>query len=92
MPPDRRIPFPNPNAGGQRTTAASLFLEGRVFEASTMLSSAILQGESAALWNDWGVAQLGVPKRAVDAFLAIYAKTIEVLESGYQIWLRKRID
>jgi Methyltransferase domain len=65
MPPDTTISFPNPNARGQRTTAASLFLEGRVVEASTMLSNAILQGESADLWNDWGVVQLGVSERAL---------------------------
>jgi hypothetical protein len=55
MPPDSTIPFPNPNARGQRITAASLFLDGRVVEASTMLSSAILHGESVDLWNDWGI-------------------------------------
>jgi hypothetical protein len=65
MPPDTTIPFPNPNPRGQRSSAASLFLEGRVVEASTMLSTAILQGESADLWNDWAVVQLGVAERAL---------------------------
>ena len=65
MPTDAAIPFPNPNPGSQRNTAASLFLEGHVVEASTMLANAILQGESADLWNDWGVVQLGVAERAL---------------------------
>jgi hypothetical protein len=65
MPTDAAIPFPNPNPGSQRHTAASLFLEGHVIEASTTLSNAILQGESADLWNDWGVVQLGVAERAL---------------------------
>ncbi len=65
MPTEAAIPFPNPNPRSQRTTAASLFLEGHVVEASTMLSTALLQGESADLWNDWGVVQLGVAERAL---------------------------
>jgi predicted O-methyltransferase YrrM len=65
MPTDAAIPFPNPNRRSQRTTAASLYLEGHVVEASTMLSNAILQGESAGLWNDWGVVQLAVAERAL---------------------------
>jgi len=65
MPTDAAIPFPNPNPRSQRTTAASLFLEGQVVEASTLLSNAILQGESADLWNDWGVVQLAVAERAL---------------------------
>jgi hypothetical protein len=65
MPTDTAIPFPDPNPRNQRTTAASLFLEGQVVEASTMLSNAILQGESADLWNDWGVVQLAVAERAL---------------------------
>ena len=65
MPPDSTIPFPNPNARSQRSQAVNLFLEGHVVEASTMLSNAILQGESPDLWNDWGEVQLGVSERAL---------------------------
>jgi hypothetical protein len=43
-------------------------------------------------WNDPQHTQLGVPKPAIDALLAVYAKKIEVLESAYQIWLRKLTD
>jgi hypothetical protein len=62
---DAAIPFPNPNPRSQRTTAAYLFLEGQVVEASTMLSNAILRGESADLSNAWGVVQLAVAERAL---------------------------
>ncbi len=71
MPTDAAIPFPNPNPRGQRTTAASLFLEGHVVEASTMLSTALLQGESVDLWNDWGVVQLDVAERALSRALLL---------------------
>ena len=33
-------------------------------EASTLLSGALLQGESADLWNDWAAVQLSVAERA----------------------------
>jgi hypothetical protein len=64
MPLENTIPFPNPNPRSPRSRAVTLFLEGRVVEASTLLSSAILQGESADLWNDWAVVQLSVAERA----------------------------
>ena len=65
MPVENTIPFPNPNPRSQRSRAASLFLDGQVIEASTMLSTALLQGESADLWNDWAVVQLSVAERAL---------------------------
>jgi hypothetical protein len=52
MPVEKAIPFPNPNPRSQRSRANSLFSEGQVIEASTMLSTALLQGGSADLWND----------------------------------------
>ncbi len=64
MPLENTIPFPNPNSRGPRSQALALFREGNVVEASTLLSGAILQGESADLWNDWAVVQLSVAERA----------------------------
>jgi tetratricopeptide (TPR) repeat protein len=65
VPLDRTIPFPDPTARSPRSCAIALFQEGRVVEASSMLSSAILLGESADLWNDWAVVQLSVAERAL---------------------------
>jgi SAM-dependent methyltransferase len=59
------IPFPEPASRRMRSRAVTLFQEGRVVEASTLLSSAILEGESADLWNDWAVVQLSVAERAL---------------------------
>jgi hypothetical protein len=64
MPIEKTIPFPNPNSRSPRSQALALFREGNVVEASTLLSSAILQGESSDLWNDWAVVQLSVAERA----------------------------
>lgn len=64
MPLENTIPFPNPNSRGPRSQALALFRKGNVVEASTLLSGAILQGESADLWNDWAVVQLSVAERA----------------------------
>ena len=64
MPLENTIPFPNPNSRSPRSQALALFREGNVVEASTLLSGAILQGESADLWNDWAVVQLSVAERA----------------------------
>ena len=44
------------------------------------------------LWNDPQHNHAGVPKPAIDAFLALYSQKLEVLESNYQVWLRKRSD
>jgi len=65
MPLENTIPFPNPNARSPRSQAITLFQAGRVSEASTLLSSALVQGESADLWNDWAVVQLSVAERAL---------------------------
>jgi predicted O-methyltransferase YrrM len=43
-------------------------------------------------WNDPKHNQQGTPKPAVDAFIAIYSAKVEILESGNQVWLRKRED
>jgi Flp pilus assembly protein TadD len=64
MPLEKTIPFPNPNSRSLRSQALAHFREGNVVEASTLLSSVILQGESADLWNDWAVVQLSVAERA----------------------------
>src|SRR4029077_19679614 len=45
--------------------AAELFKEGGVIEASHMLSEAIAEGETAELWNDWAVVQIGLAERAL---------------------------
>jgi predicted O-methyltransferase YrrM len=65
MPLENEIPFPEPASRSTRSCAVTLFHEGRVTEASTLLSSAILEGESADLWNDWAVVQLSVAERAL---------------------------
>ena len=54
------------------------------------LGAIIAFGDS--LWNDPNHNHHGVPKPAIDAFLALYSERLEVLESSYQVWLRKRID
>ena len=64
MPLDNAIPFPDTNSASPRSRAVALFQEGNVTEASTLLSAALLQGESADLWNDWGVVQLSVAELA----------------------------
>jgi hypothetical protein len=65
VPLENTIPFPNPNSRGPRSRAVSLYQEGHIVEASTLLSSAILEGESADLRNDWAVVQLSVAGRAL---------------------------
>jgi hypothetical protein len=64
VPVEKTIPFPNPNLRSPRSRAVTLFQEGYVVEASTLLSGAILEGESADLWSDWAVVQLSVAERA----------------------------
>jgi hypothetical protein len=64
MPVENTIPFPNPNSRSPRARAVSLFQEGYVVEASTLLSGALLQGEAADSWNDWAVVQPSVAERA----------------------------
>ncbi|MGA7854486.1 MAG: class I SAM-dependent methyltransferase [Candidatus Acidiferrales bacterium] len=44
------------------------------------------------LWNDPKHNQDGVPKPAIDAFTALYARKLELLETSYQVWLRKISD
>lgn len=41
------------------------------------------------LWDDPKFARHGTPRMAVDAFLQVYAQKLEVLETGYQVWIRK---
>jgi predicted O-methyltransferase YrrM len=43
-------------------------------------------------WNDPDFNQNGTPKPAVDFFLQVYRPKIEVLEHGYQVWVRKLSD
>jgi hypothetical protein len=64
MPVEKTIPFPNPNPRSPRSRAVTLFQDGYVVEASTLLSGAILEGESADLCNGWVVVQLSVAERA----------------------------
>jgi predicted O-methyltransferase YrrM len=44
------------------------------------------------LWDDPLHNQHGTPKIAIDTFLSCYAHKIEVIEHGYQVWLRKLSD
>jgi SAM-dependent methyltransferase len=44
--------------------ASDLLLQGQIVEASTCLSDAIRQGESADLWNDWAVVQFSLAEQA----------------------------
>ena len=44
------------------------------------------------LWDDENYNQYGTPKPAVDIFLQAFDHLIDVLEVGYQVWLRKRVD
>jgi FkbM family methyltransferase len=60
MPSQKAAP---PNEPQHR--AGDLFLQGRVVEASRLLSDAIVQDESADLWNDWAVVQLSLAERAL---------------------------
>jgi Tfp pilus assembly protein PilF len=65
MPLESTILFPEPASRSACSRAVTLFQEGRVAEASTLLSSAILEGESADLWNDWAVVQLSIAERGL---------------------------
>jgi len=44
------------------------------------------------LWNDPSFNEHGTPKIAIDAFLTCYVHKLEVLEHGYQVWIRKTSD
>ena len=44
------------------------------------------------LWNDQAANEHGTPKPAIDFFLQVYAPKVEVLEHGYQVWMRKLSD
>lgn len=44
------------------------------------------------LWNDPDYNQYGTPKPAIDAFLEANAHKLEVLEYGYQVWVKKLSD
>lgn len=43
-------------------------------------------------WDDPQFNQFGCPKPAVDAFLELYSRHIEVVEHGHQVWIRKLSD
>ena len=58
MPPSTAAPHES------QPRAATLLSQGRVVEASRLLSDAISEGESADLWNDWAVVQLGLAEHA----------------------------
>src|SRR5712672_3332268 len=45
--------------------ATELFKQGRLEDASRLLSETISQKESGDLWNDWAVVQLGLAERAL---------------------------
>jgi predicted O-methyltransferase YrrM len=44
------------------------------------------------LWDDPKFNQHGTPKAAVDAFLAVFARKVELLHQAHQVWLRKIED
>ena len=41
------------------------------------------------LWDDPQFNEHGTPKPAIDAFLECYKHKLEVLDHGYQVWVRK---
>lgn len=43
-------------------------------------------------WRDRSSKEEGRPKAAIDAFLKLYARKIDVLNKGYQVWIRKRAE
>lgn len=43
-------------------------------------------------WDDPRFNRHGTPKIAIDAFLMIYDKKIEVVDVGYQVWVKKTSD
>ena len=43
-------------------------------------------------WDDSRFRAHGLPRSAIDAFLKVYARKIEVLSKGFQVWLRKTGD
>jgi predicted O-methyltransferase YrrM len=43
-------------------------------------------------WNDPKLNRHGTPKIAIDAFLNIYNKKIDIVDVGYQIWIRKKSE
>lgn len=65
MPTDTAIPIRELHPLSPQAAAIRLFLDGQVVEASSLLSTALLQGESPDLWNDWAVVQLSVAERAL---------------------------
>lgn len=40
-------------------------------------------------WDDPQLNQGGTPKKAIDAFLDVYKRKLSILETGYQVWVRK---
>jgi predicted O-methyltransferase YrrM len=44
------------------------------------------------LWDDPKYNQHGTPKTAIDAFIACNRHKLEVIDSGYQIWVKKTAD
>lgn len=53
-----------PSNTTSKDRAADLLLQGQIVEASTCLSDAIRQSESADLWNDWAVVQFSLAEQA----------------------------
>jgi predicted O-methyltransferase YrrM len=44
------------------------------------------------LWDNPKFSQGGTPKPAIDAFIGLYGKRIEILHKGWQVWVRKLTD
>ena len=44
------------------------------------------------LWDDPKHNQRGTPKIPIEAFLHCYSHKIEILENGYQVWIRKKMQ
>ena len=84
-------------ANGYEGTYNFIYIDGDHTAAQTlkdalnafdMLDSGGVMAFDDYLWNYNGNPTLE-PKRGVDAFLSVYEGQYEVIESGYQVWIRK---
>jgi predicted O-methyltransferase YrrM len=60
--------------------------------AFRLLKDGGIMGFDDYKWRERSCKDLGFPKPAIDAFLKLYKKKIEVVGKNYQVWIRKLSD
>jgi predicted O-methyltransferase YrrM len=63
-------------------------LEDAVFSFGLMKLGGVIAFDDY-LWDDPEHNQRGTPRLAINAFLAVYSRDLEVLHKGEQVWARK---